>query len=358
MIPASRATVTVLIAVLSLVPGAAPASQAPEDLVTQATRAYQDLRFDLAAGLLRRALDPAASGRLALADRARALTYLAAVERFRGRRDSAVAALRRLVVLDPRSRPDPLVFPPEVTDLFEQVRRAVKVVAVDLPADTTMSLGGARLQATLHASSPHDVRVTVTSDDGRLIRTLYAGPIGDSLAVRWDALDATGDPVAPGRVWFTVASLGDAERAERLTRLPLDVAWVGVDTLPHPAPPADSVLLPERTGRGAGTRALLGGMVLSAAAIALPPVVARDGGGPPSEARFAVAGAIGLSGVIGFFTQKPGRPIAHNVAANEAQRSRWRAAVAAVARENAERMRAARVRVRAGPSSVIDGTGS
>lgn len=344
---------TVLLSVVICEPAAA---QASADLVAQGARAYQDLRFDLAAGLLRRALEPSTAEGLPRAELARALTYLAAVERFRGRRDSALAALRRLVLLDPRYRPDPLVFPPEVTDLFEQVRRAVKVATIVFPADTTLALGGARLTATLHASSPHDVRVTVAAEDGRLLRTLYAGPIGDSLAVRWDGRDSTGRPAAPGRVWFTVASQGDGDRLERLTRLPLDLALHGVDTLAHPAPPGDAELLPERTGRGAATRALIGGVALGAAAIALPPAVARDG--PPSEARFVVAGAIGLSGVIGFLTQKPGRPIPHNVAANQALRSRWRAAVAAVARQNLERMGTARLHVQAGPAAVIEGPGS
>ena len=43
------------------------------------------------------------------------------------------AAFERLLFLDPRYRPDQLVFPPEVSSLFEEVRLRTRAVAVSVP---------------------------------------------------------------------------------------------------------------------------------------------------------------------------------------------------------------------------------
>jgi len=90
--------------------------------MTDAIRAYQDLDFDAAARLLRRVLTPPLAMELSDAERARALSYLGAAEHYRGRPDSAIAVFRRLAVLAPRDQPDTLIFPPEVTRLYDAVR--------------------------------------------------------------------------------------------------------------------------------------------------------------------------------------------------------------------------------------------
>lgn len=337
---------------------AAQAAPSPSvNLIARAARAYQNLEFDVAAGFLRRALAPPAGDSLPWAERARALTYLAATERFRNRADSALAVFRRLVLLDPRYRPDPLIFPPEVTALFEEVRRETKVVAVALAADTELALNGGRLVAWLHASSPHDVRVSVDAEDGRLVRPLYAGPIGDSLEVRWDGRDSTDRPMSRARVWLAVASQAGG-RVQRVVRVPLELELVQADTQPHPPPIPAGQLAPERTTRGAGTRALAGGLLLGAVAIALPAATAPDS--RPSGGRFAVAGVLGLGGLVGFLTQRPGRgggegrPIPVNIEANRARREEWQRRLDAVARSNAVRLRAARLHVHAGPPERIE----
>ena len=325
------------------------AAQAPVELLARGVRAYQDLELDAAAGLLRRALEPGIDG-LQADDRTRALTYLAAAERVRGRNDSALAAFRRLIVLNPRHRPDPLLFPPEVTTLFERVRRELKLVSVTLPRDTQVAWLNGQLTMRLLASSPHQVRVRVASDDGRLLRTLYVGPIGDSIAARWDMRDsAGGTPV--GRVWLTVDSDGRGGVAH-VVRLPLDLDLSDTDTLAHPPSPLASELLPERTGRGTAARALAGGLLLGAAVVALPAVVSSDGS--PSSGRFAVAGALSIAGIVGYLAQPPGRPIPGNAAINQARRAEWQRRAAAVTRENQERLQRARIRVLAGSAVVIE----
>ncbi len=101
--------------------------------MAQAVRAYQDLEFDAAARLLRRVLAPPLAAELKDAERARALIYLGAAEHYRGRPDSAIAVFRRLVALAPDQRPDTLIFPPEITRLYDGVRGATTVVAVAPP---------------------------------------------------------------------------------------------------------------------------------------------------------------------------------------------------------------------------------
>src|SRR5213595_808067 len=118
--------------------GAAQAAGSP---FAEGIRAYQNLDFDQAAALLWRDLARATGATASASERAQGLVYLGAADLFRGRRDSAVAVFRRLVQLDPRYRPDRLVFPPEVTSVFDNVRVQTKTVTVELPRDTTITLG-------------------------------------------------------------------------------------------------------------------------------------------------------------------------------------------------------------------------
>jgi len=102
------------------------------DVMTRAVSAYQDLEFDVSANLLRRLLAAPLSNELDDSTRALALTYLGAAEHYRGNADSAIAAFRRLVELAPHHAPDTLIFPPEITRLYEQVRGSMTPVAVQL----------------------------------------------------------------------------------------------------------------------------------------------------------------------------------------------------------------------------------
>jgi len=118
-----------VLAVLLAAPAPLRAQNGANDLMARAVRAYQDLEFDRSAYLLRRVL-VAPANELDDSTRARALTYLGATEHYRGNTDSAMAAFRRLVALAPHQAPDTLIFPPEVTRLYEQVRSSVTAVAV------------------------------------------------------------------------------------------------------------------------------------------------------------------------------------------------------------------------------------
>jgi len=177
------------LAVLAWALSAAPdllAAQSSDTLFATGVRAYKNLEFDLAALLLRREVAQLTTAGAPVAERTQALVYLGAADLFRGRRDSAAVVFRRLVTLDPRYRPDRLVFPPEVTSLFDGVRLQTKTVMVEVPRDTTLGPGHGTFDIWLIASSFQTVDVTLRYTDGAPFRPLYAGPIGDSAKVQWD----------------------------------------------------------------------------------------------------------------------------------------------------------------------------
>lgn len=343
-----------LLAALSLgvlVAPRAATAQAAAPVLAQGVRAYDDLEFDNAAGLLRRALAFQGAGALAPSDAARALMYLTATELLRERRDSARAVARRLVLANPRYRPDELVFPPDVLSLFGEVRRSTPAVIGRAPRDTAIRPGAEALEVRIYASTFHDLAATLTTEDGRVVRTLYTGPIADSLDLHWNGFDSTGTKPAPaGRYTVAVNSLDRARRVVRILRIPIEVTLGRVDTLAHPAPPADSLLLPERQPMGPGLRALAPAALAGVAITVLPNVIAN--GEEASGARFMVGGAVTVAGIAAFFSRHPGRAIPANVAHNRTLRDAWRRDVADVTRRNAERARGM-LGIRAGAPVMI-----
>ena len=287
------------------------AAQDPSALVARAVTAYEGLELDAAAGLLRRALTPPLDDSLTHAEHTRALSYLGAIELLRERRDSALAVFRRLVLFDPRYRADTYVFPPEVTRLFDEVRLRTRVVAMRVPSDTVVPLQG-RFTMWLVPSAAHDVTVAIAREDGRPLRTLYAGPIGDSLQVRWDGRDSTGAWAPEGRLWLTAAS------SERLVQLPLEIQ-LEVDTESRPTAPRPEPTLPQPAKQPGNRRALASGLLIGAAAILLPQIVAP--GEQSSGTRLAVGGTLAVSGVVGYLTQRPSRSLPNTVATNRARPS-------------------------------------
>jgi hypothetical protein len=338
--------------------GAAPrwsSAQSSDSALATGVRAYKNLEFDLAAWLLRRDVTQLTAAGAPATDRAKRLVYLGAAELFRGHRDSAVAVFRRLVMLDPRYRPDRLVFPPEVTAVFDGVRLQTKTVAVAAPRDTTIVPGPDALGVWIIASSFQLVDVTLRYEDGAPFRSLYSGPIGDSLNVQWDGLDAAGAVPSVNRVLLRVASRAPTGELAGIVQIPLDLRLSRPDTLPLPPPLADAQLLPERARGGAAQRSLVGGLLLSGAVAALPALV--GGSDTPSGPRIAVAGTIGFAGLLGYVLHRPGRPLAANVRANQTLRDAWERRVATTTAENARRRRDVRVVVRAGEPTAIQPRG-
>jgi hypothetical protein len=328
-------------------------AQSAADVLAQGVRAYQDLEFDGAAGLLRRSLAFTGTEALAPTGAARALIYLAATELFRNHRDSATAVARRLVLLDPRFRPDELVFPPQVVVLYEGIRRATPAVTGRAPADTSIRPGADAFAIRLYASTFHDVSATLATEAGRVVRTLYTGPIGDSdsLNLTWNGLDSAGVRLPDGHYTVTITSLDRERRVVRILRLPLEVAQPSIDTLLHPAPPADSLLRPERQPYGPAIRALAPGALTGVTIAVLPKIVASRE--DASGGRFLVGGTVTIAGIAAFISHHPGRPIPGNAEHNRLLREAWRRDVNDVIGRNARRIREVRMRIRTGTPLLL-----
>src|SRR2546422_3213453 len=326
-------------------------AQSASDLLAGGVRAYQALEYEAAAALLERSLRRVAAAGLADSMRARALTYLAARELFRGQRDSAIAAFRQLVLLNPRYRPDELIFPPQVTNLFQEVRRATRAIAVAVPPVTELRARLERFTAGVLASSLADVTVTLAREDGTPVRTLYEGPVADTLTVKWAGLRAAGAPADNGRYVLRVTPRTSTADGPRARKVVLEVKQERPDTVAWPPPLTTPPLLPERTSTGPAFRSLAAGLVAGAAVVALPSLMAQ--GKDATGARFAVGAAVGVSGLVGFFARRP-RPLEANVRANASQRDAWKRKLDLVKAENAARLRTMRLVVRAGPETIAE----
>src|SRR5712692_6522769 len=145
-----------------------PASgQTAAELLQSAYAAYQNLDLATTVGLIQRAFAASPEDTsVTQADRAHALSVLGAAELFRGRRDSATAAFRHLGQVAPRYRPDALTFPPPVLLLFDDVRRAVKVVELSAPDTAEIRLGAGSYAVGAYASSVHEVTAQLIRADG------------------------------------------------------------------------------------------------------------------------------------------------------------------------------------------------
>ena len=321
-------------------------------LLARGVEAYQHLDLDRAVTLLRASLAPTSGTALLVGDQVRALTYLGAAELFRTHSDSARAAFRRIVALDPEYRPDQTVFPPQVTELFSLVRRASPAVAVRVAPVTTFKARAESLHVYLVGSDTATrARVRVEREDGMLVRELYNGVVGDSLTVGWDGQTAGGTPVAAGRYRLTVTTIGSTTSGDRVARVPLIVERQAqaASAPATPAVPPDSLLLPERSRGGPGWPSLAAGAGGAILAAGLPTAI--NPGGDDGHRRFVVSVAIGTAGLLGFLWQRRGHALPDNIRANAALRQQW-ARRAAAAAPGISSSGAVTLTIRAGSASV------
>lgn len=318
-----------LLAAMLAVAAATTSRAQGNDPLAGAMRAYQDLDYDSAATLLRRAL---ASPRLPDTTRITALMHLGATELFREQRDSATAAFRRLVLFEPRYQPDQLRFPPEVSSLFQATRLGTIAVAVQLPVTGRIVGPGDRWPIRLYATAVHEVTVAIVPARGAA-RTVYAGAIGDSLQVLWDGRDAAGAPADSGPATLLVTSRNAAGRPTRQVSVPLTIARPSQDTTPLPLPPAASLLRPESRPGASGMSPLMTGLLAGATAMVLPSIVSSGESG--MSARFVVGGMLSAAGIAGLVRARRPQPIPENVAWNRQLQLGWEREVERVRAENA-----------------------
>ena len=328
-------------------------AQTAADLVDQGVRAYGDLEFDAAAAFLRRALSAEAGESIEPNHQARALTYLAAAEFYRGNPDSTEVIFRRLVLFDTRQRPDELVFPPEITNIFDSVRRETKALTAVVPDQSEVNVGAGRFSFVLYASSFLGAVVEITRrEDGAQVRLLYDGPVNDSLTVFWDGLDSARTRPEDGSYVLTVTARRPGGGSLRSHQFPMELRATLRDTLPHPVQPADSLLLPERVTAGRSVEALLGGTLMGAAVMVLPAALSSEA--ELAGTRFVVGSAVTVAGLAGFVARRPGRALPENVAANEALLHQWRDSLGVVISENRQRIDDVRLSIEIGAPAVVE----
>ncbi|MBI2073830.1 MAG: hypothetical protein HYT81_12520 [Gemmatimonadetes bacterium] len=333
MTPWGRLCRTALLLSLTPVPAAA---QTASVLLAEGIRAYRDLEFAAAAQLLRRALEPSGTRGLSPTDRLRALMLLGASGIFGEARDQAVAAFRTLVLADPRFRPDTLVFPPRVTQVFQEVLQTTKAIALAAPREARLPAGDRGFAVRAHATSRHRIEARITSAQGDSIATLYRGQITDSVVLAWNGLDSSGSVVPAGRYTLVVTSSLAPDQVLRSVRLPLEVTLSTADTLPWPvAPPGVSA--------GWDPRFVIPGLLLGAG-LAAP---AALGIGGAKGARITLGLAFGTIGIVG-----GRRPASGPAASAEAD---WRAQMAAAREENQRRRSRPQMIIRTGPPQFREG---
>src|SRR5438128_7189251 len=267
-----------------LLPLRALPPQSAQSVLAAAVRSYQNLNLDDAAGFLARALAFAGRAALSRPDRAKALMYLAATELLRDHHDSAFAVSRRLAAFEPRYRPSELAFPPRTIALYDSARRATPAVFAAAPTDTALRSGEA-LVIRLFGSTYHQIQAVLARESGTALRILYAGPITDSLDVRWDGRDSSGATVPNGDYRIAVESRDARGRLMRSLRLPLTVSRVVAETLPSSPPPGSAALLPERQPVGPALRVFAPAVAVGAAVMLLPGAVAGSESGGSSKGR-------------------------------------------------------------------------
>lgn len=297
--PLGRLSGVILVLALSALPLRA---QCAMDLLDEGVRAFQELHLQEAAQLLREALD-LDERREPCPERARALIFLGAAELFRDNRAAARDAFRRLVVFDPTYEPDELVFPPEVSELFHEVRRETRAVRVQIPEDVRIRVGEDDLVLRLVASTPHPVRIEMRRGGGERVRRVYAGHFEGTVTVAWDGRDGAGAALEGGLYDLRVASLGGEGAVERTVVIPIEVRRLDGAARPEEVQVAEPAPGRERNGWGA-VGSLATGVVAGAAAFALPRVVGSPSGEGGSrvygDGRLALGVAVTAAGIAGF----------------------------------------------------------
>ncbi|UCF20871.1 MAG: hypothetical protein JSU87_05545 [Gemmatimonadota bacterium] len=344
---------TLALAVLSIAIPATARAQSATYLLEQGIRAYNELELNDAVDLLERALRFSENGGLTRTDRARALTYIGAIQVFRGDADSAATVFRNLVVTDPRYTPDELIFPPEVTSIFQAVRRETKVVALEADSESQFQIGDGWFSVWLFASSDHFITAEIRREDETPTRVLYTGPIAESLQLRWDGRDANGEPAATGDYVLSVVSRDSLRRTLRTVRMPLDIELESPDTLDFPTLPPDSLFRPVHSSSRPGFEALAGGLLAGAAAFLLPSVVAPDDI-DVSAGGYVVAGALAVAGITGFLVSGPGEVLDDNVEYNESLRRQIQQRSEEISRQNAELRNQVGLRIRTRGPTVLE----
>jgi hypothetical protein len=267
-----------------------------------------------------------------------------------GERDSAHAQFTRAVAAKPFVILTAGLFNPEMTAVFEAARRAVSVLAIRVPRDTTLTPVTERLPVEVAVGRPGEVRV-LTSGPGAAGRdSLVALFVAEGVvAHELTLLSADSSVLRAGT--YRIRALLVEQDDTLVAALRVAIERLPVSLLPHEPPPGPETLLPEWDRGPMRARGLLVGALIGAAGALLPAVMTNRGlDNRAFEPRAAALGAaIAVGGAIGAQAGRPRRPIQANIDHNQRHRSAWQERQQAIEIENAERMRGAPLRIRVVP---------
>lgn len=274
-------------------------AQCDSDLTDRGVSAYRELQVDAAVDLLRRA-DVAQKGDAACDEQTRTLIYLGAAELLVGDRSAASSTFTTLVLADPGFRPDTLVFPPLVTQMYREVRASVPAASIRLPTDSTIVEGTGRIPIAILVSTPHTIEVELTGDGARDGRRIFTGTVADTLTLEWDGRSAEEGASEAGSYLLSVASLSPEGSAMRSISIPVEIS-----RLPGVGGAAD-LREGRRGGLGKATISILAGALVATAAYFLPSALGGETIGDGAEgatwigrlALAALGASLGVAGAI------------------------------------------------------------
>jgi hypothetical protein len=333
-----------VIGFLLLVPVALRGQVAPPPqnaTLRRAIQAYENLDFPQVIVLSRASL----RDRLSAAERARAEELLGFAFSATNQPDSAIAAFKEAILLDPDRQLDPRRVSPRITGYFNAALGQVLVVR-QVKVDSTRFISGtAGTGVPIRFTVTTPARVRTRAISGQTSLLIDSSIVAGTLNLKWTGTMPNGDPVAPGR-WSIVVEAFGAGQSSFSASQEVMVAVGAVDTVVHlTALPGYTELpeteIPPQSGRPLGIALLYTGAAGAGA-------LARNNGdlGTTTGREIGVAAAAAL--ITGFIMtlKKPApRPALGNIQYNRLLREQLARRNADITQQNAQLRRQVQITV-------------
>jgi hypothetical protein len=305
-----RHAVVVLLALA--LPAVSPAQGIQSPALRRAVAAYEAVDFPQVIVQARAALRE----RLTAPERARAEELLGFAFSATNQPDSAIAAFREAIQLDPDRQLDPRRISPRITGYFNAALGQVLVVR-QLKVDTARFISGtagAGVPIRFTITTPARVRTRAVSGANTLL--IDSGVVVGTYNLRWPATMAGGDPVTPGTWRVLVEAFGSGQYTTSAYQ-DVQITAGAVDTLPHlTALPGYTTLpeteIPPQSGRPLGIALLYTGFA-GAGALALNN---GDLGTATGREIGVAAGAALITGFVMMLRKPAPRPALGNIQYN------------------------------------------
>lgn len=260
----------VVVGLMLLVPAAliGQDSNIQNATLRRAIRAYESLDFPQVIVLGRASLRE----RLTAPERARAEELLGFAFSATNQPDSAIAAFREAILLDPDRQLDPRRVSPRITGYFNAALGQVLVVR-QVKVDSARFISGTPgTGAPIRFTVTTPARVRTRAISGQSVLLIDSSIVAGTLNLRWNGTTPTGDPVRAGRWSIVVEAFGAGQNTFSASQ-EVQVTVGAVDTVPHlTALPGYTELpeteIPPQSGRPLGIALLYTG-VAGAGALAL-----------------------------------------------------------------------------------------